>query len=188
MKKLATALLTTFALALAPDGSAIAAPPGIKDKKIDIDLKQASIADVFRVLARFSERPIVLDPCVTGELDLRLKNTPIPLVFDALASQMKLVYDDNADNIYVRCQETAAIHAGWDHVSLAEADAPLPDVLDRLATSAKLTGVDYMTTKRPPVTMTPKDVRLSTAMTALGDSTGLRVRVRNNRLVVADGS
>lgn len=188
MKKLVTALLATFALALAPDGSAIAAPSGIKEAKIDIDLKEASIANVFRLLAKVSGRPIVLDPCVTGTVDLRLINTPLPLVFDALASQMKLVYDDNADNVYVRCQEADAIHAGWDHVSLAEADAPLPDVLDRLAASAKLAGVDYKTAKRPPVTMTLKDVRLSTAMTALGDTTGLHVALRKNRLVVADGS
>ena len=189
MKKLLTTLLATFALSLAlgPE-QARAAPSGIKDTNIDLDLKQASATNVYRLLAQVSGRSITLDPCVTMTVDLRLINTPLPLVFDALASQLKLVYDDNDDGIYVRCQETGATHAAPTSVTFAENDAPLPDVLERLAASAKLEGVDYRASKRPPVTMTLRGVRLSTAVAALSDSTGLRVAIKKNRLVATDGT
>lgn len=182
MKRLST-FIALASLALATD--AAAAPAGIPERAVDLDLKEADIGNVFSLLGHISGRTIMLDPCVVGsKVDLRLKNTPLPIVFDALALKLQLVYEDDGAAVNVRCAGTNA--APPPRVSLEAENAPLADVATRLAADARLAGVDYRATARPEVTVTLKDVRFSTAIVALADAGKVHVSVVKNRLVISD--
>lgn len=198
MKKLALAALLAFAAtALAADGAS-AAPSAIPNRMIDLDVKEASVRNVYRLLAQVSKRTVTVDPCVTATVTLRLKNTPLPVVYDVLASKLHLTYEEkNDDSIVVHCKpkdgddeedDELVIESLATRVSVSANERPLPDLLDELARSAKLGGVDYRATKRPAITMSLKDVRLGTAVQAVTESSGVHVAVRGDRLVVADGS
>ena len=183
----AVALASLLAFGLTSD-AAHAAPQGLPDRPIDLELNGADVKNVFRLLAEVSKRNVVLDPCVHGNVDLRLKNAPLPLVYDALALKLRLVYDEENGAIIVRCATDAGPPNAKvaSRVSLSEKDSLLPDVLDRLATSAKLEGVEYRATSRPKVTMQLEGVRVSTALTALADAGNVRISVAKDRLVVTD--
>jgi hypothetical protein len=163
-----------------------AAPPGLTTAPLDLDLSSATVTNVFNLLAEVTGRTIVLDPCVRGSVDLRLKNTPTPLVFDALAMKLSLVYVDEGDRILVRCATGVDEPEARVRVSLDERGAALRDVVSKLAASAGLDGVDYRATRVPRVTVALDGVRLSTALAALGDESGLKVVVVNRRVVVGD--
>ena len=47
--------------------------------------------------AEASGRNVVLDDCVHGRVDLKVANAPIPLVFDAIALKLRLVYEERDD-------------------------------------------------------------------------------------------
>jgi hypothetical protein len=169
--------------------SAEAAPPGVTTRPIDLDLSGATVTNVFNLLAEVTERTIVLDPCVRGSVDLRLKNTPTPLVFDALAMKLSLVYVDEGDRILVRCAGSATGAEEAEarvRVSLNERGTALRDVVSKLAASAGLEGGDYRATRVPAVSVALEGVRLSTALAALGDESGLKVVVVGRRVVVGD--
>ena len=99
----------------------------------------------------------------------------------------QLVYDDNADDIYVAGRKpTRSTRAGITSRSPRPMRrSPTCPIASPLRPSASASTTDREAAARHDAL---KDVRLSTAMTATGDSTGLRVGVRNNRLVVADAS
>ena len=181
------ALAALLAFGLTSD-AASAAPQGLPDRPIDLELKGADVKNVFRLLAEVSAKNVVLDPCVHGEVDLRLKNAPLPLVYDALGMKLGLVYDEENGAIMVRCAGDAGPSSAKAkaRISLSEKDAPLPDVLDRLAAAAKLEGVDYRATTKPKVDVKLEGVRVSTAMTALADTSGLKIAIVKDRLVVSD--
>jgi hypothetical protein len=181
------AAFTLLACGLASD-AASAAPQGLPERHLDLELKEADVTNVLHLLADVSERKITLDPCVHGKVDLKLKNVPIALVYDALAMKLGLVYEEEQGVIKVGCAvDGGASNArGTARVSIAEKESPLPDVLDRLATSAKLEGVDYRASARPKVNVTLEGVRISTALTVLGDATGLKIAIANKRLVVTE--
>ena len=157
-----------FAFGLTSD-KAGAAPQNVPARPIDIELKGVDVTNVFQLLAELSERNVVLDPCVRGKVDFRLANAPLPLVYDALAMKLHLVYSDDGSpkgTINVSC----AVDGGLSNekvtnarVSLAEKSAPLDEVLGRLATSAKLEGVDYRASAHPNVSVTLDGVRVATA-------------------------
>jgi hypothetical protein len=161
-----------------------AAPPGIPNRSVDIDLKSAAIENVLRLLGRIAQREVVLDPCVQGKIDLRLKNTPLPLVFDALAMKLGLVYDEDASGaIRVGCAAAPDAPTPGVRLSVKETGAELPDVLSRLAASAKLEGVDYRAAARPKINVTLESVRLSTAIAVLSDTSNVRIKLAGHRLV-----
>lgn len=197
MKKLALAAALAFAAtSLAADGAS-AAPSAIPNRMIDLDVKQASVPSVFRLLAQLSKRTVTVDPCVSATVTLKLKNTPLPVVYDVLAARLRLTYEEkNDDSIVVHCkpkdggedEEDAPDEISIVRVSVSATDRPLPDLLDEIARSAKLRGVDYRATRKPSITMALKDVRLGTAVQAVTESSGMRVAVRGDMLVVADGS
>jgi hypothetical protein len=184
-----------FALALglatasgAPVREAHAAPQGVSPEAIDLDLKDADVKNVFNLLGEVGGRPVVLDPCVHGSVDILLKNMPIPMVFDALAAKLGLVYEEDAGDVLVRCAGDAG---GADvrlssRVSVAVRDGELTAALDELVAEAKLDGLDYRASARPKVTVTLERVRLATALAALADETGLKIAVARGKLVVAN--
>jgi type II secretory pathway component GspD/PulD (secretin) len=184
----ALALAATLASSLASSGAASAAPPGISTKKLDLELRGADVKNVFRLLAEVSGRNVVLDTCVRGTVDLKLANTPVPLVFDALALKMGLLYDEQDGDVLVRC----AGDGGADdarrlaRVSVAVKAVSLPEVATQLAAAAKLDGVDYRAKARPNVNVTLENVRLSTAVSVLAETSGLRVMLSRGKIVVED--
>lgn len=184
-----------FAIALACAGlfafdtaaDANAAPPIPHDRAVDLDLKQADVLHVLRLLADVGGRDIVADACVKGRrIDLQLKNTPVSLVLDALALKLHLTYTDDGKAIHVGCEGGAAPPEAAVRVSLSVKDAPLPAVLDQVARDAKLDGVDYAASSRPNVDLTVQNVKLGTALAALSDESGLSLSVAKRRLVVKD--
>ena len=187
---LALGSLAALGLDARVEGSALAAPASLPHQAIDVELKRADVKSVFAMLGELGGKPVTLDPCVHGTVDIRLANTPLPLVYDALALKLGLAYEDRGDGIVVRCAASAASAPAPERpdprVSLAVKGAALADVVDHLTGPAKLAGVDYQAATRPRVTMTLENVRLSTLLTALSDATGLRVTIAGDRLVVAD--
>jgi hypothetical protein len=71
-------------------------------------------------------------------------------------------------------------------VSLSGKNAPVEDVLGRLATSAGYEGVDYRATRHPTVNVNLEGVRAATAMAVLADETGLKITAIGTKLVAAD--
>jgi type II secretory pathway component GspD/PulD (secretin) len=187
--------LSALALALglatawsAPVREAHAAPQGISERAIDLDLKDADLKNVFALLSEVGGRPVVLDPCVRGAVDIKLTNTPVPIVFDALAAKLGLVYEEDAGDVLVRCAGDAG---GADarlssRVSVEARDGELRAALEKLVAEAKLDGIDYRASVQPKVTVTLERVRLSTAIAALADETGLKIAVARGQLVVAN--
>ncbi len=180
-------LAALLVVALGSD-AARAAPAGLPEQALDIELREAEVASVFALLGQISKRTIALDPCVQGKVDIKLKNTPLPLVFDALALKMHFTYEDDGSAIHVRCQgDAASADSVLDtRVTIAVKAASLPDMLSVLVTAAHLEGVDYRASARPAVTMEIGNVRLGTALAAVRESTGLKVFVTGRRLVVTD--
>ena len=89
----------------------------------------------------------------------------------------------------MRCAEAEAGAADERlavRVSIDVRDAPLESVSAHVAEAAKLDGVDWRATARPVVTMTMTNVRASTALAALSETSGVRLRTQNGRLVVED--
>lgn len=184
------------ALALAPFATPVeaqAAPAGLSERPLDLELKQADVKAVYALLSEVSGRKVDLDPCVRGTVDIRLKNTPIPMVFDALASKLQLFYEDQGSAILVRCAGDAgsADPRLATRVNLSLREAPLDAVLDVLVRAGKLDGVEWTldSTARaalPRVTVTVENVRVATALAVLSDASGMRISVARGKIVVAN--
>lgn len=180
------AVLATMSGTSARD--AHAAPAGLSQQQLDLELRAADVKNVFKLLADVGGRKVQLDPCVGGTVDIKLKNTPVPMVFDALATKLGLVYEDQGGDVLVRCagdagKEDARLSV---RVSVSVKEAALQNVLGVLATAAKLDGVDYRTKAQPKVTLTVESVRVSTALAALADESNLKIGVAAGKLVVSD--
>lgn len=184
-------LAAIAAVALVGDASSASAAPGnVPAQSLDIELKGADVKEVFRLLGDVSKRDIDLDPCVQGRVDIKLQNTPLPLVFDAFALKLGLVYDEPQGGmgpVHVSCGRSAPIDArARARASISERDVPLDDVAKHLADLAKLDGVDYRTKTKPKVTIALERVRVATIMTALAETTDLIVRIDGGKLIVED--
>ena len=196
MRPSLASVMLAAALALAPVATPVearAAPAGLSERPLDLELKQADVKAVYALLAEVSGRRVDLDPCVQGTVDIRLKNTPIPMVFDALASKLQLFYEDQGSAILVRCAGDAG---GGDprlatRVTLSLREAPLDAVLDVLVRAGKLDGVEWrldstVRSSLPKVTVTIENVRVATALAVLSDASGLRISVARGKIVVAN--
>lgn len=188
-------VIAVLALFLAFDTTALAAPPIPNDRAIDIDLKQAGIANLYRLLSDLAGREFALDPCTRGmTVDLTLKNTPVSLVLDALALKLHLTYEEDGNVVNVRCTGDNAGGNGAPtprlseipRVTIAMNAVELPVILDAIAKASNLEGVDYKATAKPKVDLTVTNVRIGTVLAALSDESGLRVSMSKNRLVVTE--
>lgn len=121
--------------------------------------------------------------CVQGTVDLRLKNTPVPLVLDALASKLRLSYEDDGGTLRVHCSGAAGSNDAT-RISLTLDNASLADAADSLAKAAGLDGVDYRAKAKPKIKVTLERVR--TAILVLADESSLKIAVVKKRLVVTD--
>ncbi len=107
--------------------------------------------------------------------------------FDAIASKVGLVYEDNAGTRLVHCatQSTPNGPSVLDtRVTLQGTSTPLEDLVAAIARDAHLDGVDYHASAKPRLTVTLQRVRVATALAALSDESGLLVHVVDRRLVV----
>ncbi len=175
----ATAALSILTVSI---DTASAAPPGLPSQALDLELKQVAVRDVFRLLAEVSRRNVVLDPCVKGKVDLKLKNMPLPLVYDALALKMRLRYDERDGAIAVGCLGVADAAAAPDsrlerRVSVEQRGASARAVLEVVAKAAGFAGLDFRAKEEPKVTLLLENARLSTVLAAIADGTGLSVTV-----------
>lgn len=185
-----------FAIALACTGllafdtaRAEAAPPIPNDRMVDVELKQADVHDVLKLLSQVGGKPLVPDACVQGTVDLKLKNTPVSLVLDALALKMHLTYADDGTAIQVGCEtanSTSPSPKPQDipRVTLSVKQTALPDILDQVAKSASLEGVDYKVDDKPKLDLTVRNVRIGTALAALSEESNLTIGIRNKRIYV----
>jgi hypothetical protein len=190
MRTLALVIAAAVAVLALPVDTANAAPPSLPSRPLDIEMRQVPIGDVFHLLAEVSKRPVVLDPCVKGAVDLNLKNAPVPVVFDVLALKLRLRYVERDGAILVSCLGPNEPALGPDpqlekRVSVAVSAAPARAVLAQVAEAAGLAGVDYRAAEEPRVTITLENVRLGTLLGAVADETGLRLSVEGARLVAA---
>lgn len=182
-----SSMILALALAIPFASDAFAAPTLANDRKIDIELREVEVQEVFKLLAGISETNVIVDPCVHGKVDIRLKNTPASLVFDALANKLGLVYSETSKGVEVTCRASVSPAAPEaTRVSLVEHATPMPEVAAHLAKEAHLEGVDYRATRRPDVSVTLERVKVGTALTVLAETSGLSVRVEKGKVVVGD--
>jgi type IV pilus assembly protein PilQ len=66
---------------------------------LDIDLKDADVLDVLRLLAEVSELNLAADPGVSCRLTLKLKQVPWPQVFELVLRTCGLAKDELGDNL-----------------------------------------------------------------------------------------
>lgn len=193
MKRVLTAaLFASFAFAVTAD-TARAAPPGLDTRPVDLELREADVGNVFRLLAEVGKRDVVLDPCVVGTVDLKLHNAPVPLVFDVLATKLGLRYEQREGVIVVHCGSDRsaarpAVEASQDprlerRVSVDLKEIAVQAILTEVAKSAgvKLVVEGDLSDK---VSLTLANAKLSTVLAAVDDATGLTASVEGDELVV----
>ena len=87
-----------FAL-LAGAGSPGPEPERDAETVIDIDVKDADVLDVLRLLAEVGELNLVADPDVSCELTLKLTSVPWPQVLELVLATCRLEQDRLGDNL-----------------------------------------------------------------------------------------
>ena len=83
----------------------------LPDRKLDFHVRKIIASRLFEALAEVTKRHILIDECVDKvTIDLTTKNAPVPLVFDAIASQGRFEYELEGKTIRIRCvgESTAA--------------------------------------------------------------------------------
>jgi type II secretory pathway component HofQ len=89
--------------------AAAAAAPVREEARISVDLKDAAIVDVVRLLAEVGQFQTVIDPGVACSLTLKLNEVPWPKVLDVALHSCRLGYEE--DNGIVRVAPVARLLA-----------------------------------------------------------------------------
>ncbi|HOS50329.1 MAG TPA: hypothetical protein PLI10_02820, partial [Bacillota bacterium] len=89
-RKISAIIALTLVLALLMMGarSFAASSPA----RVSLDLKNAELAEVFRVLATIGEANIVVSPAVAGKVTVKLNNVPLEEALDIICSVSELEY------------------------------------------------------------------------------------------------
>lgn len=170
--------------------SALAAPAGLPSDPVDLELKAVEVSDVFRLLGEVGKKNVIVDSCVSGKVDLALKNAPLPVVFDVLATKLHLRYETRNEVIMVGCASEATPAEGANdprldrRVSLDERDIEVREILQKVARSSGLRGVDYRGEDRR-LTLAVEDVRLDTVLRAVADAAKVKITIQGDQLVAA---
>jgi hypothetical protein len=129
MSKLSFLLVLVCAGAARPAGLH-GAELGLPDRKLDFHVRKIVASRLFEAMAEITKRHILIDECVDKvTIDLTIKNAPVPLVFDAVASQGRFEYQLEGKAIRIRC--VAETTASAPDVPKAP-NAPVPrDLLER---------------------------------------------------------
>lgn len=78
------------------------APRGLARRRIDLDLRSAPIADVFRLLADAGDINVVLAEGITGEITLRLRRVSLRDALRAVAATKSLDLSWEGNILFVR--------------------------------------------------------------------------------------
>jgi type IV pilus assembly protein PilQ len=96
-------LILLLALSQAPDA----------ETSIDIDVKEADVLDVLRLLAEVGELNLVADPDVSCKATLKLTDVPWPQVFELVLRTCGLAQDRMGDNL-VRVATTEQLRKEYE--------------------------------------------------------------------------
>ena len=88
-------MMGTLLLALA----LLQTPPANDETVIDIDIKDADVLDVLRLLAEVGEFNLIADPDVSCSFTLKLEAVPWPQVLDIVLRTCRLAEDRIGDNV-----------------------------------------------------------------------------------------
>jgi hypothetical protein len=160
-----------------------AAPAGVSDRAIDLEVKRVKLFNLFRLLSDVGKVNVVPDACVKDdEVDLKLKNTPVSVVFDVLGVRLGLTYRMDGGILHVGCrdQRDARLEV---RVSVG-GKGTLKEVAESIAQQAGLGGVACTAGCDDAVSLAASNIRLETALLALSEMTGRRVVLMDGKLVV----
>ncbi|MGH1340806.1 MAG: hypothetical protein ACRBN8_04610 [Nannocystales bacterium] len=122
-------LFTLLSLSVSPSASDPLA--SLPTDRIDLELKDAPIADVMLLVGDIIQSEVVLDPCVSGTLSLKLESITIRTFLEVAADTLSLTYDrTDGGELHVGCEDAPG--AGT-RVDMAVVQAPLPEALAVLA-------------------------------------------------------
>lgn len=157
----------------------------LEGKTLDLDLHEATIESVFRLLGEMSGKSVHLDDGVRGTVDVRFAHVPLQLAYDAIAARMGLSYEERDGSILVHCaaRDTSDERLAA-RVTIDAHDAGVEEVASHVASAAKLVGVDWRASSHPQVTITMTNVRASTALAALAETSGLKMHAAGGKIVV----
>ena len=155
--------------------------------RIDLDLVDASAADVFRLLGQVTAQDFIVPACAADRwVDLTLKNVAPELVLEVLEHQLGLTYRDVEGATLVACVSGLGgvpRDVLDQRVSLDVSGASSEVLLQLLARQAGLSGA-RLEAASVSVSLSLTDVRLETALLALQESARLaEVTVEDNILV-----
>jgi len=168
-------------------GAVVPLPPGTADRKVTLELKEANVQNLYRMLADLSGRRIGVDTCLAhSTVSLKVQNAPISVVLELLGSKLGVAYGIEDGRLTARC-------AGESPGALFDAapsalEAP-PAVLDKKVTIAVkhvradkvlqlLAGIagvkpELRTKGVPFVDIELHEVRFSTACAVLAETWGI---------------
>lgn len=123
---LLSSLFAPVAAAQSPDD----ALASLRDEKIDLELKQVPVADLFLMLGSILQVKFELSECVSGELSLKLEAVTARTVLEAIGDSLGFRYAAGDDGtILVDC---VPVEDGDTRLDFEAADLPLTDVLSVL--------------------------------------------------------
>ena len=107
MNTIAAVLAAPLFLGLA--GPSALTPSGLSDKKVTMELRQADVANVYRLLGEVGGRPITTDACLAGaKVDVLLRAVPVPVALQVLAAKLGTEYvDEQGKPVLVVCRAGA---------------------------------------------------------------------------------
>jgi type IV pilus assembly protein PilQ len=91
---------------LVTDPTRVRTVPGMKRKRISIDLREADIQNVLRLIAKEGGVNIVSGDGISGSVTIRLRSVPLDEVFLTVLQTLQLGYEKRGNVIRVAAQET----------------------------------------------------------------------------------
>ncbi len=183
-----------FCVVMASSLAARAAPVGITSKKITLELRQARLFQLFRLMGDIANLNVVPDACVKDEeIDLTLKNTPVNTVFDILASRLALTYRLEDNVLQVGCASAGdTLTLTQDarlqgKITLELKEVRVEEALGLVAQLGGFQGVQCKGGCDTKVTLQLQSVRVRTVLAVLGDMSGLRFSVVDDVLTAQSG-
>ncbi len=166
---------------------ALGAPTGVPNKKVSFEFRQIALKNLFTVLSGIAAMPVQVAPCAADRnVDLRLDEVPLPLVFDVLASRLRLTYTRVGDGLQVGCADVAATPSVLKvtRVTVDAQDTPVSEVLQGLARQVGAPRVEGTVPPNRRVTLHLERVQLETVSAVLLDTAGVFVSLEEGVLVV----
>ena len=154
---------------------------------ITLDLKDASAAEVFRLLAEITQEDVLVPACAADQrLTLRLDNVPPELVWGVLEEELDLRIDGQGGLRVVQCAARVELplELARSRVSVNAQHRPATRVLEDLARDLDLEP--ELAVPEHAVTVVFEDVRVETALPLLAEALHLaELSVEDGRLIAS---